>query len=194
MIIERIDKKRLLIVLENYDMTSLGISYNDISWEDKNSRIIMARLLTLAKIETGFSIENCKLSIQALPQYNGCAIIFTISPYPKHKSNKNNNKSHFKSEYKTSIYKFDKIEHLFSLCKKIKNHISEIKDSIILKIKNFYYLVLYYNSKLPMYTDTLLSEYACPLKSNKITISHLCEQGTLIGKNNALNFIVNNIY
>ena len=189
MIIERIDEKRLLILLEKYDMTTLGISYKDISWEDTKSRIIIARLLALAKIETGFSIENSRLSIEALPQYNGCAIIFSLSPYPKNKAINSVSEPNKYSESKIMIYKFDNLDNLLNLCEKARGYSSSLQGSSIYKVKGIYYLVIYHKIDIPVHLEVLLSEYGSCLKSSSITVSHLNEQGIVIHKNNALSFI-----
>lgn len=188
LVIEQINAKKLLIVLEEKDMDELGLTYESISWSNQKSREIMAKLLTLAKIETGFSIENYKLSIETLPQFNGCIIIFTLASDSYKENIVESNKTYLnKAKSNTMIYKFDNLDDILKICKQLYNlYESETYKSDVYTYKNEYYLVIhtYEEIKKPVYI--MLSEYGEMLKQNKIFISYLDEYGDIIKKDDAV--------
>ncbi len=188
MVIEQINEKKLLIVLEEKDMNELGLTYESISWSNHKSRDIMAKLLTLAKIETGFSIENYKLSIETLPQFNGCIIIFTLINSNSEDKIAKNNKTHLnKNKSNTIIYKFDNLDDILKVCKHLYNlYESKTYKSDIYTYQGQYYLVIrpYEEIKKPIYI--MLSEYGEILKQNEIFISYLDECGDVIKKDDAV--------
>lgn len=188
MVIEQINEKKLLIVLEEKDMNELGLTYESISWSNQKSRDIMAKLLTLAKIETGFSIENYKLSIETLPQFNGCIIIFTLMNSNFEEKSPKSNKTYLnKTKSNTMIYKFDSLDDILQICKQLYDlYEPDTYKSDVYTYQDEYYLVIhpYEEIKKPVYI--MLSEYGEILKQNKIFISYLDEYGDVIKKDDAV--------
>ena len=188
MVIEQINAKKLLIVLEEKDMDELGLTYENISWSNQKSREIIAKLLTLAKIETGFSIENYKLSIETLPQFNGCIIIFTLSSDDYKEDTVEKNKTHLNNTVSnTMIYKFDNLDDILKICKQLYNlYESETYKSDIYTYKSEYYLVIHTYEEIKKTVYIMLSEYGEMLKKNKMFISYLDEYGDIIKKDDAV--------
>ena len=76
--ISRIDDIRLLISLASEDMQAFDLRFDQFLWSDKKSRDIIRELLVIAEEKTGFSAENKRLMIEAIPTDDGCAILFTL--------------------------------------------------------------------------------------------------------------------
>ena len=188
MVIEQINEKKLLIVLEERDMHELGLTYERISWRDHKSRDVIAKLLTLAKIETGFSIDNYKLSIETLPQFNGCIIIFTLINSSAEKEIKKSSKPRLnKSKSNTTIYKFDSVDDVLKVCKQLYDlYKSSTYKSDVYTYRGQYYLVIHSCDEIQKPIYIMLSEYGKVLKQNKIFMSYLDEYGDVIKKDDAV--------
>lgn len=171
-------------------MESLGITYENVSWNNDKFRILVARLLALAKIETGFDIDNYKLSIETIPQNKGCVIIFTLSKKPISKQSETRKKFRIVNKSQPYIYKFNRLEDMLSACQKLHRlKRGKIKNSSILSLKNEYFLIVYSVEPLAKSASVLLSEYGENVKSNNASIAYLYESGKIIHNKNAINYI-----
>lgn len=192
MIIERVDEKKLLIMLEEQDMDSLGFTYEEISWKNYKFKLLIAKLLALAKFRTGFSVDNCKLSIETVPQGLGCVIIFTLFPKLKLKASESGGRVVCTTKpSEPYIYKFKNGEDLMEVCEKlgkIKN--SEIKSSSVFRIGQKYYMVIKpTGTLLPGRISVVLSEYGNKIKFSKTSEAYLYESGRVIHRKNAISYI-----
>ncbi len=182
--IELIDKNRLVVVLDDYDMKSLDITYEKFSWADSKSRNVISKLLTIAKYKTGFSTNNKKLSIETIPQFGGCVIFFTV---PK----KNNKRKIFKilKSSQPIIYGFDNIEDVLSFCENIFKCLHEIKSSILFKENNTYILITRPISLFSNHFKAIISEYGNKISYNKLFLYYLNESSNKLCDNNAISYI-----
>lgn len=197
MIIEQIDKKRLMIMLEGEDMNSLELTYEKISWKNHKFKLLVAKLLALAKFKTGFSVDNCKLSIETIPQGSGCVIIFTLFPEISIKSTPINESAEELSIEPNDldiitnnpfIYKFDDIDDLLNICKQIsKMKKTNIVKSSVINLYGHYYILVYPKDiDLPMFVSTVLSEYGNQLKFSRALEAYLYEFGKIVHNKNAI--------
>lgn len=201
MIIEQIDKKRLMIMLESEDMNSLELTYENISWKNYKFKLLVAKLLALAKFKTGFSVDNCKLSIETIPQGLGCVIIFTLFPDINIESSSKKQHNDFNIEENNDtvdivntepfIYKFDSVDDLFSICGKLsKMRKTNIIRSSVVKLGGSYHILVYpKNIDLPLNVSTILSEYGDKIKFSRTLEAYLYEFGQIIHNKNAITHI-----
>ncbi len=184
MIIERIDEKKLMIMLEEQDMNSLELTYDKVSWKNQKFKVLIAKLLALAKFKTGFSVDESKLSIETMPQGSGCVIIFTLSPEKKGKNKGENEEliTYETENLESYIYKFDKIDDLLEVCEKIeKMQETGIKSSMIFDMNNTYFVLLYPTGAIiPQSVSVILNEYGSEVEYSRILEANLHEFGKLI--------------
>ena len=190
MIIERIDEKKLMIMLEEQDMNSLELTYDKVSWKNQKFKVLVAKLLALAKFKTGFSVDENKLSIETMPQGSGCVLIFTLSAEKDPRATADNTalNPYETVDLKSYIYKFDNIDDLLEACEKIqKMQKTGIRSSTIFYMNNTYFVLLYPDELiLPEAVSVLLNEYGNEVEYSKIFEANLHEFGKLIHSNDAV--------
>ncbi len=196
MFIERIDEKRLMIVLEEGDMNSLDLTYEGISWKNHRFKLLVAKLLALAKFKTGFSVDDCKLSIETIPQGAGCMIIFTLFPKLKPETISVDDTSDPPSKGVSAnpyIYKFSSGKDLLDVCEQLgKINSSNIGSNSVFRLGEKYFMIIYPdNTMLPKNISVILSEYGQQVKFSKVCEAQLYESGKVIHKKNAISYIEN---
>lgn len=192
--IERIDEKRLMIVLQEDDMNSLDLTYEAISWKNHRFKLLVAKLLALAKFKTGFSVDDCKLSIETIPQGAGCMIIFTLFPKLKPETISPDNapvSSPKEANINPYIYKFNSGKDLLDVCEQLgKINRSNIGSNSVFRLGEKYYMIIYPNdAALPKNISVILSEYGQQVRFSKVYEAHLYESGKVIHKKNAISYI-----
>ena len=182
LIIERIDEKKLMIMLEEEDMNSLELTYDKVSWKNQKFKLLVAKLLALAKFRTGFSVDDCKLSIETVPQNPGCLLIFTL--FPDLKKNTDALVPMADETRCPYIYRFDAVDDLFELfCKleRVKNH--GIKSLILFRLSKKLFAVVYLNNDIvPRHTLALLDEYSDQIAYDSLTEARLREFGEPVAR------------
>jgi Negative regulator of genetic competence, sporulation and motility len=190
LIIERIDEKKLMIMLEEQDMNSLELTYDKVSWKNQKFKVLVAKLLALAKFKTGFSVDENKLSIETMPQGSGCVLIFTLSAEKDPRATDENTAliPYETIDLKSYIYKFDNIDDLLEVCEKIqKMQKTGIKSSTIFYMNNTYFVLLYPDELiLPEAVSVLLNEYGNEVEYSRIFEANLHEFGQLIHSKDAV--------
>lgn len=183
MIIELIDETRLLISLDEEDMLTFDLTFERFFWKDRHSKEVITELLRLAKEKTGFSAEGHKLMIEAIPQGDGCMILFTLLP----KSGEGTRKKYrIKNKGELFVYVFDSADNMLSAVKRLFSIKNGLYDSQLLQYRDKYYLVIYTNKGLPPPVGILLSEYANLKGKEKSTLARILEYGSTIVDRNAV--------
>lgn len=181
-----IEKNKLIIFLDGQDMDNFDITYNSISWQDEKTRTVIAKLLTLAQQKTGFSINKSKLSIEVMPQFNGCAILFTLKTKHIIKSEPSSDDT-----YKPIILNTNNVENIMSLCETSGEFWTEIESNTLFLLSNQYFLLVYPKDKFSDKFLSTIEEYGITVKSNPVLIAWLKENSKIICENNALQRIGN---
>lgn len=183
MILDKIDEKRLLIALSSEDLDLLNITFKQLDWKNDYSKEIIKNLLVRAKKEIGFSVDNNKLLIEAIPQPNGCFVLVTLLSNNSKKSRKIYK---IKNNSKPFVFLFDDLESLFNSIERIYNRSFVFSNSSIVQFKNSYYIVLYLNGSISSKLLAIISEYGDFVGKNNITAARIFEKGNVIIKNNAV--------
>ena len=79
MTIEQIDNERILIALCDEDMKSFSLEFESMTLSDSHVKEMIQRLLKFASKETGISVKNKKMLIEAIPYINGCLFLITLT-------------------------------------------------------------------------------------------------------------------
>ena len=183
MILDKIDEKRLLIALSDEDMDLLDITFKQLDWKNDYSREVIKNLLIRAKQETGFSSENSKLLIEAIPQTNGCFVLVTLL---SNKLKRSRRVYKIKNNTKPIIFHFEDAEALFGAIERIYAHDVALSDSALVKVDDSYYAVLYLNGPVSSKLQAIISEYGNQVGKNFIFAARLLEKGNIVYKDKAV--------
>lgn len=189
--ISKIDDIRLLISLASEDMQAFDLRFDQFLWSDRKSRNIIRELLIIAEEKTGFSANNKRLMIEAIPLDDGCAILFTrLSDNLKLPRKK----FRVKAKHEPFIYEFDRAGDLLDAINKLICLNTNIKLSTAIELKDKYYLIIYTNGGITSAVSIVLSEYGKYKCSGKINESKLLEYGNIISKEYAIEQIGEYMY
>lgn len=186
MTISKIDETRLIIALEDKDMQTFNLRFDQFLWSDSKSRHVIKELLLLAKEKTGFCVKNKRLMIETLQRDNGCVILFTLLSDKSKKPRKI-----FKIKIKNDplIYKFSDTESLLCAIERIITNKNRIKESCVLEYKQSYYLVVLADKGLSVNESAILSEYAKLTGNSNLAFASLKEHGNVICEKRAIETI-----
>lgn len=180
MTIEQIDNERILIALCDEDMESFSLEFESMSLTDPHVREMMQNLLSFASIETGISIKNKKMIIEAIPYVNGCLLLITLKQ-----------KTHKRKIYKIKntrplIFGFSEAEDMLRCISVLyKSKIQHIHSDLY-KFGSQYILIIKPNRSISRRLEALLCEYGEKISGGSLTISKLREYGSTIAKNDAI--------
>ena len=78
MTINRLDERRVLVVLADRDMSDFALSFAEMGMDNAHSRRIILRLTKLACRKTGIDTRGKRLSVEALMMGEGCYLLVTV--------------------------------------------------------------------------------------------------------------------
>ena len=76
--INKLDGRRVLLVLADKDMTDFRLDFARLGMENEHSRKIIMRLIGLACRKTGIETRGKRLSVEALMFSEGCYFLVTV--------------------------------------------------------------------------------------------------------------------
>ena len=85
MYIEQLDKTRLLINIEQQDLSIFELRPDTISMANEETRNLFKQILALAAVKTGISLHDKTISVEVMPYDKGCFILATIKEKEKRK-------------------------------------------------------------------------------------------------------------
>jgi negative regulator of genetic competence, sporulation and motility len=173
--IEKIDENKLKVVLSFKDILELNLDITEISPESEICEKIFNDMLTLASQEYGFTVENSKLMIEAMPSYKEGFVMF-VSKVEKVEEKVEVCKNEINEVVLMEIYKFGTLDTL-------KYAFNIVNDSNVLKSKVFtldglFYLLFYrrYYSKIDI-AMTLISDFGLKINTPQVFEGVLNEYG-----------------
>ena len=178
--IELLDEKRVLIDLCVEDMQLLSLEYKSLSMQSVNNRKIINNLVRIAKIKTGFCIEeSATVFVEAMPYNGGCFILITLN------SDKGKKYRVVRKRYK-KMFLFDNCEAMLSAIEKIYPSYAKCCESTLAVKDNIYYLLISSKNKLNNHQEVILSEFSKARIKSSIHIAHILEHSKAIAENNAI--------
>jgi negative regulator of genetic competence, sporulation and motility len=155
MTFKMIAKDKLKIVLSAVDMGQLAISYSQLDYEDDLTKQVLLKLLTAARVETGFDARNARLFIEVYPyDEGGCVIYCTTLPPEEDES------AEGATEPGPVIFRFDDVDVLIQACTKLFcQYGHQIYKSELYRMEGSYRLIVYTKAQDKNRTVGLLSEY-----------------------------------
>lgn len=83
MTINRLDERRVLVVLADRDMSDFALDFAEMGMDNAHSRLIIMRLTRLACQKTGIDTRGKRLSVEALAVEKGCYLLVTVKVRPR---------------------------------------------------------------------------------------------------------------
>ncbi len=188
--IEKISYNKIKVTVTTLDMIKWGVSLDNFVQDTPQARELFRTLIKRAEFETGFSFENSRLVVEAIPsKYDGIVFFVTkveedafdlpqIPKKPKVRARAS------RRLLDTVIFEFPDIEGLIECA----NQVGEVTVNDLYSYSDKYYLVVYEDEE----ACTLLCEYGDRVYKEEFALPHIKEHGTLIAKGNALDIIKNN--
>lgn len=180
MIIEKLDKARVLISLGLKDMDTYAISIDKLNLKETKSKDTLKALLKTALERVGISAENKAMLVEAMPHKEGMLILITVD------FTRNLRKTYrIKKPKMQPVCKFNNAEGLLSCVEKLKAEgLSLIKNSLW-QYKNNLYVIFDY-AAIPPKAKAVLSEYSLCHSLSLLRIARIKEAGKEILPSNAV--------
>lgn len=83
MTINRLDDRRVLVVLANKDMSDFSLDFAAMDMDNAHARKIILRLTRLACRKSGIDIRGKRLNVEALMMGEGCYLLVTVRKSPR---------------------------------------------------------------------------------------------------------------
>ena len=180
MTIEQIDSNRILIALCDDDMKSFSLEFESMTLSDPHVKEMIQRLLKFASNETGISVKNKKMLIEAIPYINGCLFLITLSQ-----------KTHKRKIYKIknprpTIIEFIEIEDMLRCISIVYKKKIQYIHSDLYKYGSRYFLIIKPVRGISHRLEAFLYEYGEKISGGNLTVSKLREYGKIIAKDTAI--------
>lgn len=180
MIVEQLDRTRVLISLKPQDMDTYAISIDKLNIKDKACKDTLKVLLKTALDKVGISTEDKAVLVEAMPHREGVLILVTVDFM-----------RHIRKTYRIKkprmlpCCKFDSAEGLLSCVEHIKAEKLKLLPNTLWQYKNEYYLLFEFSGITPK-AKAVLSEYALCHSLSLARLARIKEAGKELLKSNAV--------
>ena len=173
----------LTFTLTKEELSRYGLTSEELSPDSRRTRRLLARMLVLAKLETGMSFEGKKLYLQVFPVPDGgCIFLFTsakILPGGQKRE----------GEFPVHIYGFPQLSLLTEGCTKLKKQFgSSGYQSALYLCEGVYYLVLLQKGEDPS-PFLFLREYTSLVYDKPVFLSFVAEHGKKLISSDAVSVL-----
>ena len=182
MFIEQLDRTRLLITLENEDLSVFELTPKSIDFEKKKTKRLFKQILGLAAVKTGIPLRDKTISVELLPYEGGCFLLATIK-------NKKRKIYKIKKNHSYFLASFDSADAVLDALKELhRKDNSEFRCSLYSN-GGKYFLLFRSIRKLPDSFRIILSEYGTAAACGSLAASHIEENFTLLHRDSAISVI-----
>ncbi len=182
MTIEQLDTRKVLISLCNEDMESFDLRFNDMSFCDEHSKKVLLRLMRLACVKTGLELKKGTVLMEALPHRSGCLLLVTLMEKAVRKTYRIKRLKDF------PCFVFEDAEEMLSCAESLGSKDIYMHRNSLWLYMGRYYLLFDYPVISPVCRG-VLCEYAREIKGTAVTLSRIRENGKLLWRDNAVEFI-----
>lgn len=174
-----VEKGKLKIHLEHFEMTELFKVTGSISCKDPEMRYILKIILGKAITKTGFKLDCERLKVELFPSVTGgCVIYFTKLPH--YKRFRQNREANFKF-----TMEFSSCENAVAASKTFKSFLLNKENSSLYKLEERYYLVVSSAAGYPL-PFPVVKEFADSLHCSNTAAAIVSEYGNLMISDNAI--------
>jgi negative regulator of genetic competence, sporulation and motility len=170
----------LKIILTEEDLREFHLTFEDLDYNNENTRNILHQLLDTARHETGFDSSG-SLIIEALPVDGGCMLLLTPTGGKRH--------VRMKRVVGPYIFELEDADTVLRLAQSVVGYTSPMFGSSLYKFDKRYRLVLYPGAPLSREIGNLLGEFARPAGEGDLAAAYTAEHGESIAVGDALNRI-----
>lgn len=202
--IEKINDNKIKVTISLSDLQERNIDFDALNYNSPATQELFWDMMEQAEIQFGFNTSESQLAIEASPDDGDGFVIFitkldndgdfeSIQKYIKNKFKKSDLRLKKKSHKVCSsiiIYSFEKLDHLISLCNRIKSIYTG--ESTLYKLKDTYYMMLTKSTYLMenvRYFEALLNEYGKKVGNTHYYEGYLEEYASKITEGNAVELI-----
>lgn len=183
MTIEQIDNERILIALCDDDMKSFSLEFESMTLSDPHVKEMIQRLLKFASIETGISVKNKRMLIEAIPYVNGCLFLITLTQKTRKR------KIYKIKNIRPFIIGFIETEDMLRCISIVyKSDVKHIHSDLY-KFGSRYFLIIRPIRGISRRLEAFLYEYGEKISGGNLTISKLREYGKILAKDNAIEVV-----
>ena len=180
MIIEKLDKSRVLVSLGLKDMDTYAIDIDKLNLKEKTAKETLRNLLKLALERVGISAQNRAVLVEAMPHKDGMLIMVTVDFMGKLRKT-----YRIKRPSVQLVCIFSDVEKLLSCSELIKCGKIKLLPNSLWQYKNEFYVIFEYTG-LSSRAKAVLSEYAVLQSLSRVKIARIKEAGKEILNSNAL--------
>lgn len=182
--IEQIDNSRIIVSLCNKDMERFSVTFETLNISDLHSRKVLKEILCYASIQTGISLKNKKILIEAMQYEQGCILLITLT-------DKNRKRKIYRIKNRSDLYifTFDNVDNFLGCIKAIYNINENRYSSSAFVSNNRYYLVIQPTATLKSKYLQTITEFSTGIKRGKINFEILKEHSSVISSQNAIELI-----
>ena len=181
--IEQLDSPRILISLGEKDMTDYALTFDTISLEDPHAGHILKQLMHHACAETGISLHNKQVLIEAMQYEHGCLLLLTVSDKHRRKT------YHIKRNGHCLTFCFHSADDLLhciqTLCHLHERH----PHSAVYRYGNAYYLCLPSSLPITRRCRYIAGEFADGCRFGRPFLAFLQEHAQVLQPDDAIRTI-----
>ena len=180
--------RKVKVTLTREDMSSLNITYDSLDELTAQTRLAVLKILAEAKRTACFQPKYNKLIVEAFPEEKGgCTLYITAID--------DNDSVPKVSPAGPVVFHFSDIQLLIEAASKLfSQYCHRIYKSSLYRIDDDYFLIIYPLDQAENVTTGFLQEYAKKTGEGEIYCAMLCEHGTAVMEENALEMISKFLY
>ena len=170
----------LKILLSEDDMRTLELTFEDLDYNNENTRSALHHLLEVAREETGFDTSG-SLLIEALPVDGGCLLLLTPTGSKRH--------VRMKRVMGPYVFEMDDVDAVLGFASSMAGRTPSMFGSSLYRFGERYRLILYPGTPLSKDINHLLMEFARPAGEGDAAAAFTAEHGHSIVVGDALHML-----
>lgn len=197
-----ISESKLKVTLDLDELEKRSLEASALDYADPDAKKLFGDILYKAKEEHGFDTSGHRVLLQLYPSKDGgCELFITklgaldsenngSEPTPRKKGDAQSSQRKKKNE---RAFRFDRLSHLISVCKRLHESGENISASVFVDEEGVWFLILNFEDSLydglfdmlPICEFSFISEYGRPEDPSALSL-YLCEHAKIICDKDAL--------
>ena len=173
--IEQIDEQRILISLCDEELELYSVSFDALGIGERNSEKMLKDLLSRAEEQTGISIKNKHILIEAMRFERGCLLLVTISEKSDRKTG-----GPLRAESNLLAFRFEDSDALLGCICALCTMKDFPCESSLLEYRGSYYLVISSSEPADKAVTNTMLEFGSAAGKGRCFISSLREHARII--------------
>ncbi|MDR1466994.1 MAG: adaptor protein MecA [Oscillospiraceae bacterium] len=183
MILEQINKEKLLIVFSHEDIKKFDTIYGQSIYIKGNMVKVIREVLFLARVKTGFNSQNRRLTIELIERNKSCYVMATIL---QEQQTKTPQTYRIKQSARKCVFSFSILEDLLCVVERVYSIGVNVVNSQIVRRENKYFMILQARNAELLRLAPILSEYGKLVGEGNTDTARYFESGKVIIKDRAI--------